>query len=52
MKSSRLLQRYGIWADWDNPYLTLNPEYEAAQVKNCVGHHLQYIIFDRFCVPD
>lgn len=26
------LQRYGIWADWDNPYLTLDPEYEAAQV--------------------
>lgn len=25
-------QRYGVWADWDNPYLTLAPEYEAAQV--------------------
>lgn len=27
-----MLQRYGVWADWDNPYLTLDPEYEAAQV--------------------
>ena len=28
-----LLQRYGIWGDWENPYLTLNPDYEAAQVS-------------------
>ena len=26
-------RRWGIWADWANPYLTLNKEYEAAQVK-------------------
>ncbi len=25
-------KRFGIWGDWDNPYLTLNPEYEAAQI--------------------
>ncbi|MFM7364763.1 MAG: isoleucine--tRNA ligase, partial [Cuspidothrix sp.] len=25
-------KRYGIWGDWDNPYLTLRPEYEAAQI--------------------
>ncbi|KAM7280386.1 hypothetical protein ACFE04_007520 [Oxalis oulophora] len=25
------LQRYGVWADWSNPYLTLDPEYEAAR---------------------
>jgi isoleucyl-tRNA synthetase len=25
-------KRYGVWGDWDNPYLTLNPEYEAAQI--------------------
>ncbi|NBD33207.1 MAG: isoleucine--tRNA ligase [Cyanobacteria bacterium] len=25
-------KRYGIWGDWDNPYLTLNPAYEAAQI--------------------
>lgn len=26
-------KRYGIWGDWENPYLTLNPEYEAAQIE-------------------
>eukprot|EP01038_Epipyxis_sp_PR26KG_P006503 gene6503-8940_t len=26
-------KRYGIWGDWDKPYLTLQPEYEAAQVR-------------------
>ncbi|KAH7430813.1 hypothetical protein KP509_08G016200 [Ceratopteris richardii] len=26
-------QRYGVWADWNNPYLTLKPEYEAAQIE-------------------
>ncbi|WP_414753410.1 isoleucine--tRNA ligase [Anabaena sp. CCY 9910] len=25
-------QRYGVWGDWDHPYLTLKPEYEAAQI--------------------
>lgn len=25
-------QRYGVWGDWDNPYLTLTPDYEAAQI--------------------
>jgi len=25
-------RRYGIWGDWENPYLTLTPEYEAAQI--------------------
>ena len=25
-------RRWGIWADWDSPYLTLNKEYEAAQI--------------------
>ena len=25
-------QRWGIWADWDTPYLTLNKDYEAAQI--------------------
>lgn len=29
---SKHLQRYGIWGDWDQPYLTLKPEYEAAQI--------------------
>ncbi len=25
-------RRWGIWADWDKPYLTLQKEYEAAQI--------------------
>ncbi|MBP0020815.1 MAG: isoleucine--tRNA ligase [Cyanobacteria bacterium SBLK] len=25
-------KRFGVWGDWENPYLTLQPEYEAAQV--------------------
>lgn len=25
-------KRYGIWGEWDNPYLTLTPDYEAAQI--------------------
>jgi isoleucyl-tRNA synthetase len=25
-------KRYGIWGDWEHPYLTMNPEYEAAQI--------------------
>jgi len=25
-------QRYGVWGDWDHPYLTLTPDYEAAQI--------------------
>ncbi|MBD2680463.1 MULTISPECIES: isoleucine--tRNA ligase [Nostoc] len=23
---------YGVWGDWEHPYLTLKPEYEAAQI--------------------
>lgn len=26
-------KRYGVWGDWDTPYLTLQPEYEAAQIR-------------------
>jgi isoleucyl-tRNA synthetase len=25
-------KRLGVWGDWDHPYLTLTPEYEAAQI--------------------
>lgn len=36
--------RYGVWADWDAPYLTLDPEYEAAQIgvfaKMVEGGHI------------
>uniref|UniRef100_A0A383VPL4 isoleucine--tRNA ligase n=1 Tax=Tetradesmus obliquus TaxID=3088 RepID=A0A383VPL4_TETOB len=26
-------KRYGVWADWAAPYITLQPEYEAAQLR-------------------
>ncbi len=26
-------KRLGVWGDWENPYLTLEPEYEARQVE-------------------
>lgn len=25
-------KRFGVWGDWNHPYLTLKPEYEAAQI--------------------
>ena len=25
-------KRYGVWGDWEHPYLTSNPQYEAAQI--------------------
>lgn len=25
-------KRFGVWGDWDHPYLTMSPEYEAAQI--------------------
>ena len=31
-KQSAGFQRYGVWGDWAHPYLTLTPEYEAAQL--------------------
>lgn len=26
-------KRYGVWGDWEKPYLTLNPDYEAKQIE-------------------
>ncbi|MCK8823706.1 isoleucine--tRNA ligase [Fuchsiella alkaliacetigena] len=26
-------KRLGVWGDWENPYITLNPEYEAKQIE-------------------
>jgi isoleucyl-tRNA synthetase len=26
-------KRYGVWGDWEKPYMTLQPEYEAAQIR-------------------
>ncbi|MEL6470195.1 MAG: isoleucine--tRNA ligase [Cyanobacteria bacterium J06623_4] len=31
-KQSTGFQRYGVWGDWEHPYMTLQPEYEAAQL--------------------
>jgi isoleucyl-tRNA synthetase len=31
-QQSQDFQRYGVWGDWAHPYLTLKPEYEAAQI--------------------
>lgn len=31
-QQSKGFQRYGVWGNWENPYLTLQPEYEAAQI--------------------
>lgn len=32
-KQSVSFQRYGIYGDFDHPYLTLQPEFEAAQIR-------------------
>ncbi|CAM9731587.1 unnamed protein product [Chrysoparadoxa australica] len=31
-KQRESFKRYGIWGDWEAPYMTLQPEYEAAQI--------------------
>ncbi|MBW4524326.1 MAG: isoleucine--tRNA ligase [Phormidium tanganyikae FI6-MK23] len=31
-QQSASFKRYGVWGDWEHPYLTLKPEYEAAQI--------------------
>ncbi len=28
-----VFKRFGVWGDWDHPYLTLTADYEAAQVE-------------------
>jgi isoleucyl-tRNA synthetase len=32
-KQRESFKRYGVWGDWDHPYMTLKPEYEAAQIE-------------------
>lgn len=32
-KQRASFKRYGVWGDWESPYLTLSPEYEAAQLR-------------------
>lgn len=31
-KQRAAFRRYGVWGDWSEPYITLQPEYEAAQI--------------------
>ena len=31
-EQAQSFKRYGVWGDWDHPYMTLTPEYEAAQI--------------------
>jgi isoleucyl-tRNA synthetase len=31
-KQRESFKQYGVWADWDHPYVTLDPAYEAAQI--------------------
>lgn len=31
-EQAKAFKRFGVWGDWENPYLTLTPEYEAAQI--------------------
>lgn len=37
-KQSDSFRRYGVWGDFEKPYLTLQPEYEAAQIEVCIYH--------------
>jgi isoleucyl-tRNA synthetase len=32
-QQSKSFQRYGVFGDFENPYLTLQPEFEAAQIR-------------------
>lgn len=33
LKQKEGFRRWGVWGDWENPYLTLQKDYEAAQIK-------------------
>jgi len=48
LKQSASFQRYGVWADWDKPYLTLQPEYEAAQIDVFGAMYLKGHIYRGF----
>ena len=32
-KQKKAFQRWGVVGDWDKPYLTMDPLYEAAQLR-------------------
>lgn len=44
-KQSDSFRRYGVWGDFEKPYLTLQPEYEAAQIE--VGCRSQTLFWAR-----
>ena len=31
-EQAKAFKRFGVWGNWEHPYLTLTPEYEAAQI--------------------
>lgn len=39
------MKRFGIWADWDEPYLTMAPEYEAAQIDVFAAMYQKGFVF-------
>lgn len=41
-------KRYGIWGDWDAPYLTMDPAYEAAQIAVFGNMYLKGHIYRGF----
>jgi len=48
-KQSASFRRYGVWGDFEKPYLTLQPEYEAAQIEVSPARPLTSL--DPSCVP-
>ena len=32
-RATAVIRRMGVWGDWEAPYLTLDPAYEAAQLE-------------------
>ena len=39
-------KRYGVWGDWENPYLTLQPEYEGKSLRKLL--QLYWILHFQF----
>ncbi len=40
-----LFKRFGVWGCWDEPYLTMQPEFEAAQIEVFGKMYLQGYIY-------
>lgn len=47
---TRDFQRLGILGEWDNPYLTMSPEYESSTAR-LFGRFLGAAMCTRACVP-